>query len=633
MNFTRSPNPLAVLFVIAISANLGLPLPAQAPFTEEGFIRGLSLLTPFGWGGPAFGYGLALNDFDGDGDPDLLVTGVNLGEVRIFENDGTGNFTDRTVGSNLPKSLDYNGVSCADYDRDSDLDVYLSTLSGPNLLLQNNGDFTFTDVTSSSGLGNTGDTTGTCWGDFDSDGWVDLYVVNYAPSAQFGITSINALYRNNGDGTFDEVGAEQGVDDNHAGFQAIFFDHDGDGDVDLYLANDFGNDDPGNHNHLWRNDNGHFVDISGPSGTGAMMSAMGLSAGDFDHDGDFDIFCTDNPPDNLLLMNNGDGTYLDATDLAEVQGNNGRSWGVMFWDFDNDTFEEIFVANQVSTNLLYDFDGTMPFEEIGATLGIDDTGWNSPGASFCCAKADVDGDGDLDAVIQTYNEPIALYINHEGETRNWLRVRLRDADGKLFSVGATALARTGSIVQMKQINAGTGLKSSSEFILHFGLDDALIVETLLIRWPDRLLSLLENVEVNQLLQVDQALMDPVLDCDDNLVPDVWQIAADPGLDLDGDGLLDLCSHRFFRGDSNADQAVDLADAIVTLSHIFSGGEVDCLDAADSNDDGAVDVSDPIYLLAHLFNGAPQPPPPGTNCGFDLTPDANAELGCENTCTP
>ncbi len=162
--------------LLIVGSVLAPSLYAQVPFTEESFLRGVAQIT---LNGTDYGKGFALNDLDGDGDLDLLLTGRVDGAVTIYRNDGAGFYTDVTPGSGLPVNIGMNGVACADFDADGDLDVYLSGWHVPNMLLRNDGDLTFSDVTTPP-LDNSGPTAGCAWGDVDGDGYLDLFVTNYA---------------------------------------------------------------------------------------------------------------------------------------------------------------------------------------------------------------------------------------------------------------------------------------------------------------------------------------------------------------------------------------------------------------------------------------------------------------------
>ncbi len=621
-----------LLLVFMLSGGSTRNLSGQEPFTEEAVARGVFAVTSFGFGGPIFGHGLACNDLDGDGDPDLVLTGIDLGVVAVYENDGTGNFIERTIGSGLPVSLAYTGVSCADYDADGDLDLYLTAWEEPDALMRNDGNFVFTNVATAAGVDHAGEGTMSAWGDYDGDGWLDLYVVNYAWGGDYHTdVAKNRLYHNEGDGTFTEVGAAQTVDDGFGGMSASFFDHDLDGDLDLYLGNDFGTGVDGNHNKLWRNDDGQFVDISTVSGAGIPMSNMGISVADMDGNGHLDLVCSNNPPLQPLILANGDGTYTESGGAWGFTGP-GRGWGSVVWDYDNDTYLDAFICKGPNLNVLHEYNGTTPTIEVAGTVNIDSAGWSMiPGESFCAASGDIDGDGDVDLLVQTYNEPIAIYVNHEGDERNWLRLRLRGVDPNPFAIGAIVTIREGPTIWRQQLFAGTGFKCSNQFVLHFGMDDLSLVHELAVQWPNGELSLLESIATNQVLEIDQATAPVAADCDGDRVPDVWQIIDDPSVDTDGDGILDACQVTFLRGDVGGDSNRDVSDVIAILGHVFSASPLGCRDAADANDDGTLDVADPIYLLSFLFVSGPALPPPALSCGLDPTSDLVSDLGCDTPC--
>ncbi|MHC4910056.1 MAG: FG-GAP repeat domain-containing protein, partial [Planctomycetota bacterium] len=207
-------------------------------FVDEAFVRGIDYVVTQGDWNEQFGCGVGLIDLDDDGDPDLVVTGREDGVVGVYENDGTGHFIDRSTTSGiLPMDMP-SGVVAGDYDRDGDRDIYITNYKTADVMLRNDGGFTFTDVTVEAGLGHTGAGCGASFNDYNGDGWIDLFVA--ARTSVVVAPEHDALYRNNGDGTFTDVAPRLGVDSDFPTFQPIFFDHDLDGDRDLYLSTDKG---------------------------------------------------------------------------------------------------------------------------------------------------------------------------------------------------------------------------------------------------------------------------------------------------------------------------------------------------------------------------------------------------------
>jgi len=624
------PETTIGIFLLALGISLPNSVRSQAPFTEEAAARGVTGTVYYGQWTLPWGAGVALDDLDGDGDADCVLTVVGAsGAIRILENVGGGAFADRSSLSLLPIGLEYCGVSLADYDGDADLDLYLSAWYVPNVLLLNDGAFSFTDVTATAGVGDTGFGTGSCWADYDGDGHLDLYLCNRTASVEDPLdTTPNRLYRNLGDGTFQELGASFGLDDPWKTFQAQFFDHDLDGDQDLYLSTDKGNGLLTNHNRLFENQGGSFVEISVASGTAVAIDSMGLDTADFDSDGDFDIYVTNVASGNKYFRNDGDGTYTQlAASLGIASYLSG--WACLFWDFDNDSWTDLYVANSVGPNRLYIHGGVFPAVDVAAYYQIHDAGYlpTPTGSAYCAATADIDLDGDLDMLVQTWNEPLALYINHEGTARNHLRVIPRQPGPNRFAVGATVQIRAGALVRREQIRAGRGYKSSSELVAHFGLGTLSAVDEVLVRWPDGALTRVLGVAANQTITIDRQTAGELFDCDRDFVPDADQLAAGVPPDTDGDGDADLCAPYFRRGDAGMDGVLDIADAIAILAQLFGRAPQACPDASDGNDDGAIDIADPIVVLSHLFANGPALPAPWPLCGSDPSPDT---LGCAET---
>lgn len=463
--------------VALLSGLLAATASGQNAFTEEALDRGLAYVPIMRAG--MFGSGVAFVDLDQDGDPDLLTTGAADDSVGVFENDGTGHFIDRSSLSGIPATERASGVVAFDYDGDGDLDPFFTHHGHANVLVENLGGFQFADVSIAAGVPDTGQGTGPAVGDIDGDGWLDLYVPNYGTK--------DRLYRNLGTGSFLDVAPSLGLDDPWRGFQAVLFDSDWDGDLDLYVSND--KKDAQNtemHNRLHRNEgDGTFTDISASSGTDVNIYSMGVGVGDFDGNGFQDLYPTNIGIEaNPLLLNQGTNLFQSQESAAGVASFR-TGWGAVFFDYDNDGRQDLYVCNiQTHTfsaqNRLYVDQGAWPCTDVAPALGVDDT-FNS----LCVAVADVDDDGDLDLLVQNWGDNLRLYINHEGETRSWVKFRVVGRWPNLFAAGADVAVRTGNRWQRKQILVGgNGFKGQNDMTLHFGLGSATSVDEVVVTWPD-----------------------------------------------------------------------------------------------------------------------------------------------------
>lgn len=610
--------PLCLGLYVAIAWGVApLATFGQLPFTEEAALRGLQFTSQ---NLTVYGYGIAINDLDGDGDLDVVATGAGLlGATGVFENSGAGFFIDRTLGNGIPTSPYHCGVSVADYDGDGDLDLYLSAFLSPNKLLRNDGGFVFTDVTVALGVGGGSlRTQGTCWGDYDGDGWLDLYVCNRFAA--------NQLFRNNAGLGFTDVAPILGVADIGLAYQASFFDYDLDDDVDLYLANE-ARMTPEVNRH-WRNDGGVFVEVGASNGSNIDIDSMGLSVGDFNHDGGYDLYVTNDTPGNVLLQAAG-LQYTNVSSPAGIQVN-ALCWGTLFVDFDNDQWLDLFVAASHQSNRMLRNPGSLPFVDVTTQCAIGSAGYNpvATTATYCCAAGDLDNDGDLDLLVQSSGEPMALYMNHEGGQRNWLKVRLKALVPNAHGVGSHVRVTTGATIQQQPLLAGVGLKSSNPMELHFGLAAATVVNRVQVRWPDGAVTQLSGVPVNQTLIIDRATLGTFDDCNRNFVDDAIEISVGNLADADSNGVPDRCEASFVRGDVDSNGQRTVVDAVVTLGHVFGASNAGCLDAADCNDDGVLDLLDPIHLLHYLLLQGNVPPAPNTACDVDPTVDGSVDLGCE-----
>jgi len=516
----------------------------------------------------SLGTGGAWLDYDGDGDPDLyLVQGATQDTPegppdRLYRNagdpdgDGVPMFEDVTAAAGLGDRNWGVGAAVADYDNDGDADLYVTNW-GANRLYRNNGDGTFTDVAGDAGVRGSRWSASAAWTDTDRDGDLDLYVVNYV---EFGFERYPArgelpanaepcvwrgveifcgprnlqpapdrFYRNDGDPDGDgvplfvEATALAGlvpVEPTY-GIAVRAFDADGDGDDDLYVAND------SVQNLLFVNDgDGSFVEESILAGLayserGTEQAGMGIGVGDYDRNGFVDLAVTNFSHDNDTLYRN-DGELL-FTDVSFPSGLGTASyftlgWGIEFLDLDLDGWQDLYVchghvypqidgretgatfraANGLYRNL---GDGT-----LGAFPGGGGPGMAIEEASRALLPVDLEGDGDLDLLVTNINAPPNL-LRNDGEVANWLAVALRGTRSNADGIGARISATIGDTIQVREIRREASYAGSVLPRAHFGLGDAATIDRLEVRWPSGAISVLTKVAANRLLVIEEAEAD------------------------------------------------------------------------------------------------------------------------------
>jgi hypothetical protein len=487
------------------------------------------------------GSGAGFADYDNDGHIDLYVvnnpgpldaeiTETSPGNV-LYRNNGDGTFTDVTEKAGVGDRGYGMGCVFGDYDNDGYLDLYVTNY-GANVLYRNSGDGTFADVTEKAGVGETQWGTGAAFGDYDNDGDLDLYVPNYIDhdldklaeaqkvSVQYGQSvprilnphsfdpQDNVFYRNNGDGTFTDVTTELGVESpGGRSLQAIFTDFDLDGDLELYVANDL------SPNFLYRNNgDGTFTDISDASWAADFRGSMGLATGDYDGDGDLDLFMSHwIEQENALYSNmwKEEGTIAGNSSKAEgvqpihlVDDSYGASlgeeslkyvgWGTDLFDYDNDGDLDIFVANGHTFQYLDNYDLLIPqkdqffryegdgiFADVSAATGIAAMPYRvGRGTAF----GDYDSDGDVDMFIVNNHGPAVLLRNEGGNRNNWLQIKLIGTTGNRDAVGARIRLQAGDRIQLREINAGASYLSFNSLTAEFGLAQETTIDWIEVIW-------------------------------------------------------------------------------------------------------------------------------------------------------
>ena len=460
-------------------------------------------------GGNTHGVGIIFADLDGDSFADIFVINGEsnrTGEVfdsRLLINRQDGTFDDRSDASGIAAILAgvdaYSGAT-GDIDMDGDIDVYVGA-QPRDILLVNQGDGTFIDGTAAADAGGPasdpslvgdGKSKIVSIGDYDNDGDLDLV----SATSTLIPTGVYML-SNDGDGTFSDVTAESGVmiDPRGNPCAAMWSDYDTDGDRDLWIWNDRGG------HVLLRNENdGRLSDVTEASRLDAVTisNPMGIDAADIDHDGDLDYYVS-NIGNNPLLRNNGDGTFVDITDLAGTGGEYG--WGLAFEDFDADGWADIFVAQEDDRpNLVFRNLGTLPstFEriEVPHPSIIDASAAHNVAVGF----ADYDHDGRVDVVTaRTDGTRITLYRNQTdlGST-SWMHVVVApDGPETVDGIGARIAVSTGDLVQFRDVTGGSSRASQNELSVRFGLGQFRGADWVAVLWPTGRQQVLANVGGNQ----------------------------------------------------------------------------------------------------------------------------------------
>jgi FG-GAP-like repeat/ASPIC and UnbV len=488
----RHPTTRTVQLITAM-ALAGTVTGAQASnplsFSDEAVARGINYT--IGNNYAQFGGGMMMGDLDGDGDLDIVISGADDLSIGVFENDGAGNFTDVSAASGIAGGTVSAGVNAADYDNDGDLDILINGWLAPTRLYRNNGDFTFTDVAAAAGIDVIAPSFASSWGDVDGDGNLDIYAS--VRTLYNAITTRNFYFHNNGDGTFTDLAAAMGIDaGDDPTLLSSFFDYDRDGDDDLYLGTDKGSGGV-LYNRLYRNDGGAFTEVTAAANAEAYVDCMGIAVGDLNFDGYFDLYVTNTPPGNKLLMFDGVSAYVDQTVAAGV-GSYRVGWGTVFADFDNDTELDIYVCNMMGENRLYRGSQVWPLVDEGPSSGV-----NDPADVFCVAVGDVDGDNDLDMLVGTTNGNAHLYINNsvDAQTNNWVRFNVVGNNDNQYGVGTCVDITTNGKLQVREVRAGVNYKVQDEYTVHFGLGGETLVGTIAVAYTGGEMRYLTNAPANE----------------------------------------------------------------------------------------------------------------------------------------
>jgi len=544
------PDPRAIAAEILIEMRPATGGPSGGPlFDDVAADLGLRFIHDHAFRGNYYlpeemGPGAGFLDVDGDGDLDIFVAGGGAiaddgppQTCRLYRNDGN-RFTDITGASGAGIEGPAYGVACADYDDDGDVDIFVSRL-GPDALLRNDGSADgprFTDVAAAVGITGPGFGAGAAFFDYDRDGRLDLYVVNYLDWSvsretpcyailgardycnpmTYEIPSPDRLYRNRGDGRFEDVSTAAGiVGETGNGLGVLASDFDGDGWIDIYVAND---QTPA---FLWHNNgDGTFENIATLAGCaydarGVAIAGMGVAAEDLDGDGDLDLLVTNIKDQSHLVLRNDGGVFEDVS-LPMGLGRwslPATTFGVALFDQDNDGGLDAFFANgevNIDNGLPA---GDNPYAQpdhfarlvdgrfVDRTAGSG-AAFGDVGRGVACG--DYDNDGDLDLLVTNNGGPVRLLRNAGDSGHHWLGVEARISSGGRHAIGARVAITAGGRSWQREIRPQQGYLSSGDPRAHFGLGPARRVDRIEITWPDGSRSVRQDVAVDQYVTVVKA---------------------------------------------------------------------------------------------------------------------------------
>ena len=545
---------VAVLFLSPLAAEQSAASGARNPpplahFTDIAEKAGLTMTTVFGGVDSkkyiieTTGTGVAIFDYDNDGWPDIfIVNGTTLEGLpaskpptnHLYRNNHDGTFTDVTATSGLAATGWGQGACVGDYDNDGWEDLYV-TYYGKNRLYHNDKGV-FTEVSEKAGVAGTRKAwgSGCAFVDYDRDGYLDLVVANYvdfdlstapAPGERSACVwkgapvmcgprglpgAKNILYRNRGDGTFEDVTSKAHIDrtDGHYSLSVSTFDFDDDGWPDIYVACD------STPSILYRNNHdGTFTDVAVTAGAafnedGREQAGMGSTIGDFDGDGRLDIFKTNFSDDtSTLYRNNGDGTFTDATFSAGLGLHTQYlGWGTMFFDFDNDGWPDLILANghvypevdkyHLGSNypeprILYHNNGNGTFTDISADAG---PGITAAASSRGLAVGDLWNDGRLSVVITNMNAKLSLLVNSVRSPNHWVAFKLIGNRSNRDGIGARIRLKAGKSRWVDEARSGSSYDSNSDVRVHFGLGTLTKIDSVEIRWPSGLVEKFDSLQ-------------------------------------------------------------------------------------------------------------------------------------------
>ena len=510
---------IRVFIIFLIFSNLSY---AQLAFDDVADQIGVD----YSYGDSEYGGGVSFADFDNDGWDDITYASENGVDLYFFKNtNGVFNLVTFNGISNTSKAKQ---VIWVDYDNDGDKDFFVTAIEGKNAFYSNDGEMNFTDISSAIGIFQTDlFTYGASFGDIDNDGDLDLFISNRSPEDH------NYLYRNDS-GIYVDITSTSGISlEGQLSFCSIFFDYDKDGLQDIYVSND----KEENINRLYKNlGDGVFQDVSESSNAGVDVSAMSTTLGDFNNDGWFDIYITNTPfsqvssiQGNVLLKNNGDGTF---TNVATETGTSFDSvgWGSVFLDADNDGLLDIYVSSSENGNGSLISSAFYHQQDDETFMIPQDIGFNTDlRESYTNAIGDINNDGKPEIVVGNDTDNNFLWQNNTLNENNWLKVKLEGVVSNKDGIGNTIEINVDGQSQYRYTLAGEGYLSQNSFYEFFGTGLSNLIDYVKVTWTSTgATETFNNIEANQSITIKEGI--GILNDNDYIVEDLLSIYPNPSDD-------------------------------------------------------------------------------------------------------
>jgi hypothetical protein len=432
--------------------------------------------------------GVTFVDVNNDGYPDIFLANNNT-PSKLWINSGGTAFTESSALWGVSLNVPTRGISCGDFDNDGNIDVMIGNWQQNIMLFKNTGT-AFVNFTTNAGVSYMSYGGSINWFDFNNDGKLDVLFANNGMPPRY-----NYFFRNDNLTSFTEAAILVGFNDSSSTLTLASGDYDNDGDLDMFLGTQ------SNPNSLLtgilykNNGNGTFTDVTQLSGVTTNYYTWGAEWGDFNNDGHLDLFLADYTGLNQLYKNNGDGTF---TDVGMAMGVNdpGQSYSCSWLDYDNDGDLDIYVARGLNNaDRMYRNDGTV-FTDVASTIGLVDVQHSS-----CVSAGDFNNDGWVDLYVNNNGSANRLFKNNGGNSNKWVQFKLQGVNSNRSAIGSRVTVKTGSLSQIREVEGGSGGKGQNSLTLEFGLGSASVIDSVIVRWTNGLVQGFANVAPNTIYTV------------------------------------------------------------------------------------------------------------------------------------